>query len=594
MAEHPAKDKHTRRLRAIVFADVVGYSRMMAENELQTSVRVSRVIRRVAKLGRAFHGELAQTRGDGLYFLFKSVSDAVRLAAEIQKLSDKENESVDELDQIKFRIGVHLGDVMWVNNQWVGDSVNVAARIESQAGTGGVCISSAVYEQVKHKLNLGFEYMGPLELKNIPDPVEVYRVTQQTQEVMMAASLRPKKFAVNEPIVDLLKSKPTIAIMPFRNLDADEKSDFFADGVTEDLITSLSRFHALAVISRSSTFIYRRREVPLKQIGQELGAKYIVNGSIRQSGRRIRVTVELVDSSTSVPIWRERYNREIEDIFDLQDEITDIISSAIAIQAQAADKTQRQIQVPALIETYSLVLQGQQKMFKYNREQNIEARKMYQQALESESDYSRAMAALSRTHNLEWRYSWTEKPELALEKAYELAQESVLMDPSDARGYGELGFVNLYRKEHDASLSAFDSALKLNPNDTDILSNMADALAHSGQSEKAIELLRRALMLNPFYPDQYLWYLGGAYFNLKQYDEVIATINRMHSPTEGRRLLAASYAYLGEMEKASFQAGKVLEAYPNFSLDHWIKVIPDKFTDETEHFVEGLRRAGLK
>ena len=219
---------------------------------------------------------------------------------------------------------------------------------------------------------------------------------------------------------------------------------------------------------------------------------------------------------------------------------------------------------------------------------------MYQQALESESDYSRAMAALSRTHNLEWRYSWTEKPELALEKAYELAQESVLMDPSDARGYGELGFVNLYRKEHDASLSAFDSALKLNPNDTDILSNMADALAHSGQSEKAIELLRRALMLNPFYPDQYLWYLGGAYFNLKQYDEVIATINRMHSPTEGRRLLAASYAYLGEMEKASFQAGKVLEAYPNFSLDHWIKVIPDKFTDETEHFVEGLRRAGLK
>ena len=577
-----------------MFADVAGYSRLMATDEMETSVRVAELIRKFEKLGQAFHGELAQTRGDGLFFLFDSVIDAVRLAAEIEKLTRQENENIEESKQIFFRIGVHLGDVMWMTNQYVGDSVNIAARIEGQASKGGICISSAVYEQVKHKLHFGYEYLGPLELKNIPDPIEIYRVTEATAEVMMTACPLQGKFGVNEPLESLMSNKPTVAVLPFQSFDADTGNDFFADGVTEDLITNLSRFHALAVISRSSTFVYKNRNVPVKQVGEELGAKYIVSGSIQQSGRRLRITVELVDSSTSVPIWRERYNREIEDIFDLQDEITDLISSAVAVQTQSADRSLRQIQVPALIETYALVLQGQQKIFKYNREQNIQARKMYQAALESQSDYSRAMAALSRTHNLDWRYSWTESPEKALDKAYELAKESVLIDPSDARGYGELGFVSLYRKDHDGSIEAFDTALKLNPNDTDILSNMADAYAHSGKSEEAIDLLRRALLLNPFYPDQYLWYLGGAFFNLKRYEDVIATVNRMHSPTEGRRLLAASYAYLGDMEKAKLQAEKVLEAYPNFSLDHWFKVVPDKFPEETEHFVEGLRKAGLK
>jgi len=434
-----------------MFADVVGYSRMMANDEMDTSIRVSNLIRKFEKLGRAFNGELAQTRGDGLFFLFDSVTDAVRLASEIEKLTKKESEGAETEKKIEFRIGIHMGDVMWVTNQY-------------QAGSGGICISSAVYDQVKHKLHLGYEYLGPLALKNIPDPIEVYRVSAATDEIMMTASLRPSKFAINEPVEHLLPNKPTIAVLPFNNLDGSENNDFFADGVTEDLITNLSRFHALAVISRSSTFIYKNRNVSVRQVASELGAQYIVSGSIQQSGKRLRITVEMVDGATSIPLWRERYNREIEDIFDLQDEITDLISAAVAIQTQSADKTARRIQVPALIETYALVLQGQQKIFKYNREQNVQARKMYQAALESESDYGRAVAALSRTHNLDWRYSWTENPELALEKAYELAQESVLIDPSDARGYGELGFVNLYRKDHEGSLEAFDSALKLNPN----------------------------------------------------------------------------------------------------------------------------------
>ncbi len=577
-----------------MFADVVGYSRMMAQDEVETSIRVGDLIRKFEKLGRAFNGELAQTRGDGLFFLFDSVTDAVRLAAEIEKLTKKESEKQEPDKRIEFRIGVHIGDVMWVTNQYVGDSVNIASRIEGQAGKGGICISSAVYEQVKHKLHLGYEYLGALELKNIPDPVEVYRVNSSASEVMMSASPRPNRYAEGKVDEANFSNKPTIAVLPFQSLDGSEGNDFFADGVTEDLITNLSRFHGLAVISRGSTFVYKNRSVPVRLIGEALGAQFIVSGSIQHSGKRLRITVELVNSQTSIPLWRERYNREIDDIFDLQDEITDLISAAIAVQTQSADKTESRIQVPALIETYSYVLQGQQKIFKYNREQNIQARQMYQKALDTESDYGRAMAALSRTHNLEWRYSWSEEPELALDRALELARESVVIDPADARGYGELGFVNLYRKDHDASLSSFETALKLNPNDTDIMSNYADALAHCGQFNEAIEILQRALLLNPYYPDQYLWYLGGTYFGLKQYKEAIQTLKRMNSPSEGRRLLAASYAYLGEKEEAERQARAVLEAYPNFRLDHWRKVVPDKYEEDTEHFVQGLIMAGLR
>ncbi|MFC1560761.1 tetratricopeptide repeat protein [Pseudomonadota bacterium] len=595
MSEQTDIDKeHLRRLRAIMFADVVGYSRMMAMDEQDTSTRVAQLIKKSEELGVKYKGELVQARGDGLFFLFDSVVDAVHLASEVQKLAEKESKSLPDEKKVLLRIGVHMGDVIQVTNQYVGDSVNIASRIESHANTGSVCISGAVYEQVKHKLHLGFEYIGCIELKNIPDPVDIYRVLADTRVVLMSASPRPRDKAGNrETKENLIGSKPTIAVLPFTNLDSNDSDDFFGDGVTEDLITNLSRFHALAVISRNSTFVYKNREVAFKQVGEELGAEYVVTGSIRKNINRLRLTVELSDCKTSVPVWRERYDRKIEDIFDLQDEITNLISSAVAVQTQSADKELSRIQVPALIETYSFVLQGQQKIFKYNREQNIQAREMYEAALKNESDYSRAIAALSRTHSLDWRYSWTDRPELALERAYDLAQKSVLTDPSDARGYGELGFVNLYRKDHDASLSAFETALQLNPNDTDIMSNMGDALAHCGRSEEAITMLNRALLLNPFYPDQYLWYLGGAFFNLKQYEEAVKTLKRMNSPTEGRRLLAACYAYLGKKEDAKYQASKVLEAYPNFNLDYWENVQPDVNHEDTEHFVHGLRLAGL-
>ncbi|MDC0434599.1 adenylate/guanylate cyclase domain-containing protein [bacterium] len=589
LAEHP------RRLRAIMFVDVVEYARLMSVDEDGTSERIANLIEQCESIAFSRNGELVQTRGDGLYFLFDSVVDAVFVANTIQKTTEQDNHCLPDDQRIRLRVGVHMGDVIQVKNQYVGDSVNIASRIESMASAGTVCISASVYEQVKQKLNLGFEYMGCVELKNIPDPVDIYRISNDTRVALLSASPRTRvRESTVMPSGTEFGNKPTIAVLPFANLDRSDRDDFFADGVTEDLITNLSRFHSLAVISRSSTFMYKNREIDLKQVGEELRVKYVVTGSIRWSSKQLRLTAELFNCHEGIPLWRERYQRELDDIFELQDEITDLISSAVAVQAESADNTRGQIQVPALISTYSLMLKGQQKVFRYSREQNVQARHLYEAALENESDYGRAMAAISRTHNLDWRYSWTDQPEYALERAFELAQESVVSDPGDARGYGELAFVNLYRKDHDASLAAFETALRLNPNDTDIMSNMGDALAHWGRSEEAIKLLNRALLLNPFYPDQYLWYLGGAQFNLKQYDEAVKTLKRMNSPAEGRRLLAACYAYMGKKDEAKYQASKVMEAYPNFNLAHWEKVQPDVNPEDTQHFVDGLILAGLK
>jgi len=293
-------------------------------------------------------------------------------------------------------------------------------------------------------------------------------------------------------------------------------------------------------------------------------------------------------------IWGEQYNRDIEDLFDLQDEITEIIVAATAAKIRASEAERLRLQPPNSLEAYGFLLRGQNHVLRYTQADIRQAQGLYNAALSSDPKYARAISAKSRTLNLEWRYNWSAEPESALMDAFKLAQVAVELDRSDARGYGELGFVHLYRKENDAALSAYERALELNPNDADLISDMADAMAHSGRSEDAVIKLQKAMQLNPFYPDNYLWNLGGAYFNLKRYDDVVRTINQMQNPTEGRRLLAASYAYLGETAKAQAQVDGILAAHPNFDLDQWGTIQPDKDQADSEHFLEGLKRAGFK
>ncbi|MEM7224992.1 MAG: adenylate/guanylate cyclase domain-containing protein [Pseudomonadota bacterium] len=585
-------DNKQRRLGAILFADVAGYSSLMGDDELATYDAIKTHLDTFERYSSHYQGQVLEVRGDGVFALFDSVVNAVRFSMDVQKAVDAANEAVPEDRRIRFRIGVNLGEVLKDEKQIFGDSVNIAARIEGLAEPGGVCVSGAVYEQIKNKLRYGYEYLGPQSLKNIRGDVEIFRVRDEVQGATMAAS--PRSVMRGSGLVRSAMNLPSVVVLPFINLGGDPSEQWFSDGITEDIITNLSKFHSLFVIARSSAFAYKNKTLSPQQAAKELGVRYVTQGSIRKAGDRVRISVELADAESGRTIWAEHYDRVLDDIFAVQDEIAFMIVGATAAQIETREAERLRQLMPNDLEAYGLVLQGQQRIFRYTRDANYEARKLYEAAMQADPRYARAMAAVSRTLNLDWRYQWSESQDEALDKALELAQQAALTDESDARGFGELGFVHLYRKEHDAAIRAYTRALTLNPNDADLMSDMADAMAHSGQSEKAIELLQKAMRLNPFYPDQYLWHLGGAYFNLKRYDEAVDTLLYMHNPTEGRRLLAACYGQMGKLTEAQDQAAKVLEAHPNFSLERWASVQPDKFEDDVEHFVEGLKKAGLK
>ncbi len=587
-----ARERIERRLASILSADVAGYSRLMGADETGTHARL--------KAHRAeffdptiteYQGRIVKLMGDGALVEFPSVVDAVECAVAIQRGMAERNSGVPEDERIAFRVGINLGDIIIEGDDIYGDGVNLASRLEGIAAPGGVCLSAAVYEQIRNKLGYGYECLGFQQLKNIVGPIEVYRLHPDGGAVMTASRRRATEGAGRE---DALPTGPSIAVLPFANLSGDAGEDFFGDGITEDIITNLSKFHDLFVIARGSSFAYKHTALPpADQIGLALGVRYLLNGSVRRSGGKVRIVPRLVDALSNRTLWSERFDRDYDGIFELQDEITEIIVSALAVQIESAERERMRQLPPADLQAYGLVLQGQQKLFRYTRTDNFQARELYAQALKADYHYARAMAAMSRTYNYDWRYSWTESPDVALDTALDLARDAVSIDESDARGYAELGFVNLYRKRHRASIDAYQRSLTLNPNDADVMVEMADALAHAGRSEEAITLIEKAMRLNPFYPDLYLWNLGGAYFNLKQYEEAIETLERMHNPAEGRRLLAASHAHLGHLEEARQQAALVIEAHPDFSLNQWKSIQPDKNPDDTAHFVEGLKKAGL-
>lgn len=586
------REKLKRRLVAVVFADVVSFSSMMSADEIRTTIAVKRRLEMFPKAIGAFSGEIRGSAGDNVFMIFESGVDAVNFAVDMQKKIAAENEGLKPEEQVRFRFGINLGEVLVNGDQIAGESINIAARIEAFAAPGQICISGAVYEQVSNKLQYGYEYLGGHEFKNIGRSIDVFQVHDNPTSAAMTPGLR-RNIGEAADFKDRNISDQSIVVLPF-GFQGNEQSDrWFADGLTEDVTTSLSRFHQFFVIARGSACIYADRSKSPKQAARELGVRYAVDGTVRKAGSRLRITIQLLDALHERTIWGEQYNRDIEDLFDLQDEITQIIVSATAAQIEASERERMRLVPPANLEAYGYVLKGQRHIFRYTKGEVRQARSLYDSALESDARYARAHAAKSRTFNLDWRYDWAEKPECALDDALILARNAIDLDELDARGFGELGFAHLYRKEHDAAINAYERASKLNPNDADLMSDMADALAHSGRSEEAVVLLDKAMRLNPFYPDQYIWHLGGAYFNLKRYEEAIQTIQKMQNPTEGRRLLAASYAHLGRDSEAKAEAARVLKAHPNFSVERWAAVQPDKYEDDVQHFLEGLKRAGL-
>ncbi len=573
---------------AILCADVHGYSRLMSQDEVGTFERVTSAISLIRSLIGDYGGRVVQTSGDGVLALFESSSQALRFAIEIQR--EFRNDAVWNADDrpVAFRVGINFGEVLGGDSNIQGHSVNIAARLQAMARPGGICISGAVQRSADDIVGISLRSLGVQQLKNIADPVEVFAIEINGQRSIETPPLP----SMDQPLAP--PTEASVAVLPLENLSGDPGDGHLCDGITGDIITNLSRFRDLLVIARHSAFLFKNQDLANEQIGQMLGVRYILTGGLQRAGSKIRLRVELADAASGQVVWSDRYNGDLGDIFAFQDEVTDLIAARLAIQISAAEQRRLATSPPKLL-AYGLNLRGQEMSLKYKKEANLHARRLFEQAVEIDPDYGRSYAGLSRTFNLDSFYAWVDSPVSALAKAVELAKTATTYDSLDARGYAELGYAYLYSKRHDESLAAYERATELNPNDADILSDMGDALVFSNEPRRAVELLKRAMRLNPCYPDDYLWHLGDAYFSLGDYEQTINTLHKMQDQSEAHRLLAASYAHLGEGKQARHHAKEVMRIHPNFSIAHWVTVPPFKDgMHQLEALIEGLRKAGLE
>ncbi len=579
-------DRSKRKMSAILSADVKGYSLLMSQDEKATIRTLKEYKSIIAKCVKKAQGRVVDSPGDNMLAEFGSVVDAVQCALEAQEELKQQNSELPEPNRMAFRMGVNLGDVIEDRRRIYGDGVNIAARIEGLAEAGGVCISGTAYDHVKNKLAADFEYLGEQTVKNMPEPIRAYRVTAQDD----ASSGMPVEVEVGE--------KPSIAILPFVNMSGDAEQDYFSDGLTEDLITDLSKMGALFVIARNSVFTYKGRAVKVQQIGRELGVRYVVEGSVRRAGDRVRVTAQLVDASTGGHIWAERYDRELKDIFDLQDELTRQIVGALRVKVIEMEQTRVLHKDTGSLNAFECVLRGRYHSHQFTREGSLQARAFYEKAIELDPRYAPAYAGLGFCYFSEWSNQWNDDAS-ALDKALELGEKAVGLDDTLAVAHSLLGHAYLWKKQFEQAVREEQRAIALNPTDADNFANYAEVLVWvGGRAEEAVEMVKKAMRLNPLYPVHYLYTLGYAYILQGKAEESIATLKKAidWNPefVGSRMLLAAAYSEIERMDEAQFQVREILRVNPGMSLDIWKERLPFRNDATLTHFTDALARAGLK
>ncbi|OLB49373.1 MAG: hypothetical protein AUH99_11855, partial [Candidatus Rokubacteria bacterium 13_2_20CM_2_70_11] len=543
-----------RRLAAILSADVKGYSRLMGEDEVAT-VRTLTAYREVmAALIRERSGRVVDATGDNVLAEFASVVDALECAVALQRELKSRNAQLPAPRRLEFRIGINLGDVIVEGERIYGDGVNIAARVEGLAEPGGISISGAVYDQVKKKLALTYEPRGEHVVKNIREPVRVYRVLGEPEPTgpgpritRIVGRLAWRRATLLLGLVLLvaaggaavwslysrwrppgfeLPDRPSVAVLPFENMSGDAGQEYFGDGITEDLITGLSKLSGLFVIARNSVFAYKGRAVKPAQVSRELGVRYVLEGSVRKAGNRVRITAQLVDAATGYHVWAERYDRDLKDVFALQDEVTQKIVGVLAVKLTAPEKDRLGRAPTRNVEAYDYVLRGLEYHRRTTKEANAEARKMFARAVELDPEYAMAYSAMGWTHLQAWQLQWSRDPE-TLQRAFELAQKAIVRDDSLAGPHDLLGQVYLWKKEHERAIAQAERAVALAPNNADSYETLAEVLAWSGRADEAIEDIKQAMRLDPQYPFFYLWTLGHAYYLTGRSDEAIATFRKL-------------------------------------------------------------------
>jgi adenylate cyclase len=622
-----------RKLSAILSADVAGYSRLMGEDEAATVSTIETYREVMSTLIKQHRGRVVDSPGDNVLAEFGSVVDAVQCGVAVQNELQARNAELPENRRMQFRIGINLGDVIEEGDRIYGDGVNIAARIEGLAEPGGICISKTAYDHVKNKLEIGYEYLGEHTVKNIAEPVRVYRVLTEPESagkvigekrflgrfsrrtafaaiiilVIVAGGLigwniylqQSKKVepASLDKMAYPLPDKPSIAVLPFVNMSGDPEQEYFSDGITEEIITSLSKVPQLLVIARNSTFTYKGKSVKVQQVAEELGVQYVLEGSVRKSGDKVRVTTQLIDALTGHHLWAERYDRNVKDIFAVQDEITMKILTELHVKLTDGEFARLYARGTENLQAYLKVLEGHQYKQRNTKEDNAVAKRLYQEAVDLDPNYAAAYMSLGLAHVLDVFLGATKSPKDSLLHAMKLTKRAIKLDNTLTQAHGQLGLLLLMFRQHDKAIASVERASSLDPSNSQILLWLGMSLNFSGRPEEGYPVLRKAIRINPLFPNYY-HHFGIACAQTGRYEEGIAAqkkaLQLAPDDTLAYRVLVYLYISAGREDEARAAAEEVLRREPNYSFVKGLKRNPFKDQAYVEYLTDLYHKAGLK
>ena len=584
-----AEPRIRRRLAAVMAADVAGYSRLMGQNETGTLAQLKECRTKVIDPNLArYDGRIVKVMGDGVLVEFSSAVDAVQSALDLQTGMAIRNNGVPAINLMRFRVGVHLGDVIVEGDDIYGDGVNIAARLEGLSEPGSICISDDVYRQVRGKIAAKFDDLGPQQVKNIIEPVRAYRVCREP-------TLQATKSIAD--LASVTAEKPALAVLPFINMSGDAEQEYFADGMTEDIITSLSKLTQLTVIARNSSFTYKGRAIRVQQVAQELGVAYVIEGSVRKAANRVRITAQLIDCATGGHLWANRYDRELTDIFAIQDEVTAEIVGAMALTLTSDEQRRLVRKGTSNLEAYDCLLRAREQWWRLTREGTKNAETILERAITLDPGFSTPYAWLSYVRVQEYINEWRNESEELLYQSRGLAEKAVALDQADPDAHNALACAYLWLRQHDKAVAEYKRTIALDPNNARAHVEIGWVLHYAGRSAEALEPITRGMRLDPQYPDAYLHILAQVYFQQGRFEEAAGLLKRriIRKPDTdiSRVLLAATYGYLGHPEEAKAQWADALAANPNFSLEQRKRVLPYRDPVNFQGIVEGLRKAGI-
>jgi adenylate cyclase len=582
-------ERAQRRLAAIVAADVAGYSRLIGVDE-EGTLRTLRAHRSelIDPLIAEHGGRVANTAGDSLLLEFPSVVDAVRASVAVQEGIAQRNREIAEDRRILFRIGINVGDVVAEGEDLLGDGVNVAARIEGLADAGGICLSRSARDQVRDRLDLELKDLGEVEVKNVARPVRVFRV--KSDGAPGADASTDASAADGPPVPNL----PSIAVLPFTNMSDDPEQEFFADGISEDIITELARYPDLIVIARNSSFTFKGQAVKIQEVSRELGARYVLEGSVRKGGQRVRITAQLIDGTTGDHVWAERYDRSLTDVFEVQDEITQTVVASVPERIASAELDRVKRKPPGDMSAYEYVLRGKRHHHKSTPEDNAEALRMLDAAIELDPEYASAYAWKACTLGQAVALGCGGDPQELLARDLEAVQKGLSLDENDIECHRILCEFGMARSQWEDARRHHDKAFEMNPNDPRLIAQRGELLTKLGQAEEGVGWVQKAMQLDPLGADARAHLLGRAMFGAGQYADAVAAFQRIGSPRPDHYAdMAACYARLGQAEDARACTAKVLEMQPDFSAGNYVErraLFDDR---DRDYLRDALREAGL-